>query len=293
MLHIAKRLLLIYTVVIALFTSFQRLLMFPAVRTEPLAVAKHPFTNRLFHSASDVEIVAGNDQRIRGWLLQANKERSEQLVILFHGNGGDRSRRTGWYELLRSANVDILAMDYRGYADSDGNPSEAALTEDATATWKYATLSMGYKPGRIVLLGESLGGGVAVKLAATTCTSGEAPAGLVLVATFSSMLETAQHRFWWLPVRFLLVDRFRSDLEIPHVTCPILQFHGTVDSIIPLSLAQRLHDLTPPVANNGMKKQFVIFNGTDHNNILDRNGVEIRDRLGKWLQQIAGISSGG
>ena len=283
--HFAKRVLLIYLVVIALVAWLQRSLMFPAVRTEPLTVAACSLTTGIFAAASDVEIVAWEMETIRGWYLQSDAKRSDRLVILFHGNGGDRSSRGIWYELLRSINVDVLAMDYRGYADSDGSPSEKALTQDATATWKYATQTLGYQPGQIILLGESLGGGVSVKLASTACQHGEPPGGLLLVSAFSSMLETAQNRFWWLPVRFLLLDRFHSDLEIGHVTCPVLQFHGTVDSIVPLRLGQRLHELTPAQASNGTEKKLVVFDGTDHNNVLDRNGVELRDAVRDWIQQ--------
>ncbi len=283
--HFAKRVLLIYLVVIAVVSWLQRSLMFPAGRTEPLLVAEYPVATGIFSSASDVAIVAGDKQTIRGWMLQSEKKSSDRLVILFHGNGGDRSRRWGWYELLRSINVDVLAMDYRGYADSDGSPSEKTLTQDATATWKYATQTLGYPPGQIIVLGESLGGGVGVKLASTICQQSEVPAGLVLVSTFSSMLDAASNRFWWLPVRFVLLDRFRSDLEIEHVTCPVLQFHGTVDSIIPLRLGQRLHELTPPQASNGIEKKLIIFNGTDHNNVLDRHGGEVRDAVREFIEQ--------
>ncbi|HQZ65889.1 MAG TPA: alpha/beta hydrolase [Planctomycetaceae bacterium] len=285
MVHFAKRVLLIYLVVMAVVAWLQRSLMFPAAKTELLLVAEYPAATGIFAAASDVAIVAGDHQTIRGWMLQSDKKRSDRLVILFHGNGGDRSRRWGWYELLRSINVDVLAMDYRGYADSDGSPSEKTLTQDATATWKYATQTLGYQPGQIILLGESLGGGVGVKLASTICQQGEEPAGLVLVSTFSSMLDTASNRFWWLPVRFLLLDRFRSDLEIGHVTCPVLQFHGTVDSIIPLRLGQRLHELTPSQASNGIEKKLIIFNGTNHNDVLDRHGVELRDAIRKFIEQ--------
>ena len=183
--HFAKRVLLIYLVVIALVAWLQRSLMFPAVRTEPLTVAACSLTTGIFAAASDVEIVAGETETIRGWYLQSDAKRSDRLVILFHGNGGDRSSRGIWYELLRSINVDVLAMDYRGYADSDGSPSEKALTQDATATWKYATQTLGYQPGQIILLGESLGGGVSVKLASTACQHGEPPGGLLLVSAFS------------------------------------------------------------------------------------------------------------
>ena len=281
---IVKRAVLFYLAVIALFTWFQRTMMYPAGRAETLAVAEFPITTGKFAKATDVEIVSGGDEKIRGWLLQAEKNRGDRLVLFFHGNGSHRGRRLSWYELFWSINVDVLAMDYRGYADSEGQPSEKALTEDAVATWKYATQKLGYRPDQIVIAGESLGGGVGVKLASTVCQHGEPPAGLILVSTFSSMLDAARNRFWWLPVRFLLIDRYRSDLEIPHVTCPVLQFHGTADSIVPLRLGQRLQEVTPAKSKSGLTKRFVLFRGTGHNDVMDRNGRELQEEIQQWIQ---------
>ncbi len=281
---IVKRVVLFYLAVIALFTWFQRTMMYPAGRAETLAVAEFPITTGKFAKATDVEIVSGGDEKIRGWLLQAEKNRGDRLVLFFHGNGSHRGRRLSWYELFRSINVDVLAIDYRGYADSEGQPSEKALTEDAAATWKYATQKLGYRPDQIVIAGESLGGGVGVKLASTVCQHGEPPAGLILVSAFSSMLDAARNRFWWLPVRFLLIDRYRSDLEIPHVTCPVLQFHGTADSIVPLRLGQRLQEVTPAKSKSGLAKRLVLFRGTGHNDVMDRNGRELQEEIHQWIQ---------
>ena len=283
--HIAKRVLLYYLLVIGMFTWLQRTLMYPAGRDSQLAVADYPVTTGKFAAASDVEIVSGDQEKIRGWFLQTAKQRADRLVLFFHGNGSHRARRLPWYELCWSIDVDILAMDYRGYGDSEGKPSEKALTEDALATWAYATNTLNYRPDQIIIAGESLGGGVAVKLASTVIKKGEQPAGLLLVATFSSMLDAARNRFWWLPLRYLLLDRYQSDLEIPHVTCPVLQFHGTHDSIVPLPLAQRLHQVTPAESRSGIAKQFFLFRGTGHNDVLDRNGADLQKTINVWINQ--------
>lgn len=281
--HVAKRVLLFYLVILGMFTWLQRTLMYPAGRDDQIAVADYPVTTGKFAKASDVELIPANNERIRGWHLQVGKERAERLFLLFHGNASHRARRLPWYELCSSINLDVLAMDYRGYGDSEGKPSEKALTEDALATWAYATKTLGYRPDQIIIAGESLGGGVSTKLASTLCQKDEQPAGLLLVATFSSMLDAASNRFWWLPVRFVLLDRYRSDLEIPQVTCPVLQFHGTHDSIVPLSLAQRLHQVTPEKSKSGVAKQFFIFRGTGHNDVLDRNGNDLQNTIFTWI----------
>lgn len=282
----ARRLLLYFVVISAVFAWFQRSMMYPAERAERLAVNNYPETSQLFFEAADLELVSGNNEIIRGWFLQANEKRSDQLIVFFHGNGSHRARRTSWYELCRSFNADVLAIDYRGYGDSDGKPSETALTQDAAVTWKHATEALKFHPSQIIIVGESLGGGVSVKLASTICQQGQAPAGLVLLSTFSSMVDAASYHFPLLPVRLLLLDRYRSDLEIQQVTCPVLQFHGTNDSIVPLPLAERLHDATPATANNGIEKQLFIFEGTEHNNLISRNGVELHAAIEKWIRTL-------
>lgn len=284
--YYARRLLLAFMVVLAVFAWFQRSMMYPAERAERLAINNCPETSGLFLAAADLELVSGNDDRIRGWYLQAAEKRSDRLIVFFHGNGGNRARRTSWYELCRSLNADVLAIDYRGYGDSDGKPSEKALTQDAAATWKHATEILKFHPSQIIVVGESLGGGVSVKLASTVCQQGQEPAGLVLVSTFSSMVDAASYHFPLLPVRLLLLDRYRSDREIQHVTCPVLQFHGTNDSVVPLPLAQRLHDATPATASNGIEKQLLIFDGTDHNNLISRNGAELEGVINAWIRRL-------
>lgn len=281
--HFAKRVLFFYLVILSMFTWLQRTLMYPAGRDEQIAVADYPVTTGRFAKASDIKLTPANNEKIGGWHLQVGQQRGERLVILFHGNASHRARRLPWYDLFRSIDVDVLAIDYRGYGDSEGKPSEKTLTEDALATWDYATKTLGYRADQIILAGESLGGGVATKLASTLCQKDERPAGLLLVATFSSMLDAARNRFWWLPVRFLLIDRYRSDLEIPHVTCPILQFHGTHDTIVPLPLAQKLHQVTPLRSQHGVGKQFFIFRGTGHNDVLDRNGNDLLKTIQTWI----------
>ncbi|MEZ6034101.1 MAG: alpha/beta fold hydrolase [Planctomycetaceae bacterium] len=283
----ARRMLMFFVVISAVFAWFQRSMMYPAERAERLGVYNYPETTQLFFQAADLELVSGNNETIRGWSLQAAEQRSDRLIIFFHGNGSHRARRTSWYELCRSFDADVLAIDYRGYGDSDGKPSETALTQDAAATWKHATEVLKFHPSQIIIVGESLGGGVSVKLASTICQQGQAPAGLVLVSTFSSMVDAASYHFPLLPVRLLLLDRYRSDLEIRHVTSPVLQFHGTNDSVVPLPLAQRLHDATPATANNGIEKQLFIFEGAEHNNLISRHGVELQAAIDKWIRTLS------
>lgn len=282
--HFIRKFLIAYLIVIAVFAFIQRRMMYPATQAPQLPATAFPQLEQTFHSASDVEITTSDKVIIRGWHLQAAAMPSDRLILLFHGNGGNRAHRGNWYTIAHSLKADVLAMDYHGYGDSGGSPSEAALIMDAEATWQHAMKVLKYQPSQIVIVGESLGGGVSVQLAATMSQHGTPPAGLVLVSTFSSMLDVAAAHFRWLPVRWLLLDRYRSDKVIAGVTCPILQFHGDQDTLVPLPFARRLHELTPAKSSGGIAKRFLLLRGAGHNDMLDRYGRFISDETATLIR---------
>lgn len=282
--HVVRTLLLIAAGLIAMLAFFQRQLMYPAMRASSLAVELFPQLEETFHRASNVELTTPDNVKIKGWHLQCKADQSDRLILLFHGNGGHRAHRSNWYIIARSLNADVLAIDYHGYGDSGGSPSETALMMDAESAWKHAIEQLKHPASQVFIAGESLGGGVGVQLAARLCRRGTPPGGLILSATFASMLETARHKYWWLPVRFVLLDRYRSDEHIGDVTCPLLQFHGNRDNLIPLSMGQTLHDLAPKAALSGVPKQMIVLDGAGHNNILQLHGRTVRDHMEKFIR---------
>ena len=278
--------LICYLVLCVVAAMFQRQLLYPATRAESLPLASFPELKRSFEKLADVAFPSHDEAIIRGWHLQVQSTPSEQLILLLHGNGGHRAFRTRWYELASSLKTDVLTIDYHGYGDSEGTPSEPALISDAKATWEYAVTKLGYAPSKIVILGESLGGGVGVQLAAIQCRRNQAPAGLILSATFSSIVETASRKFRWLPVNLMLQDRYHSDRHIPEVSCPVLQFHGADDNLVPLSLGQRLHELTPAVSRSGIRRSLIVFPQTEHNNVLRLNADAMRTQIAEFLRRL-------
>lgn len=265
--------------VLGLFAFFQRSIMYPASRAERLPVAAFPQLRQLFHTTTDIELQTPDQLRIRGWHLQCNAQPAPRLWLLFHGNGGHRAGRTRWYQLAAQLKCDVLAIDYHGYGDSQGRPTQTLLQLDARTAWNHATRQLRLRPEQIIIVGESLGGAVAVQLAAETSRSREVPGALVLACTFDSMLNTARHHFPLLPVRWLLLDRWESDRSIADVACRILQFHGDRDDVVPLPLAQRLHQQAPDKSRSGEAKQFVLFPGAGHNDLLSREASSIARQL--------------
>ena len=277
-----RRILIFGVIVVALTVWLQRKLMYPATQVPSLAAKDFPQLQQYFTSVSDVTLKTADDVVIRGWMMQSKAQRADCVFLLFHGNGGHRGHRGVWYDIIWSLGADVLAIDYHGYGDSGGQPSENALKNDARAAWDHV-IGLGYHPDQIIVAGESLGGGVAVQLAAEKCKAGQAPNSLILVATFDSMLNAACYHFPWLPVRWVLLDRYHSDKVIDQVTCPVLQCHGDQDEIVPLPLAQRLQEATPPMSSSGRAKFFRIFAGAGHNNLLKEFARDIRNDIADLL----------
>jgi uncharacterized protein len=131
----------------------------------------------------------------------------------------------------------LLAIEYRGYASSTGSPSEHGLKLDGEAAYA-AAIASGIAPERIVALGESLGSGVAVALAARRKIG-----ALVLDSPYSSIADVAAATYWFVPVRALLRDPFHNDLLIGSVTAPTLIVRGTKDLVVPIRFGEKLFGL--------------------------------------------------
>ena len=203
---------------------------------------------------------------LRGWHLLPDgqsatdrKQCDEQLalgrpvVLYFSGNAGNRAWRIQEFEVFtRAWSATYSCSTTAATARTRVRPAKSRLAADATAAWRYATQTRGIEPRRLILCGESLGGGVAVRLAAEQCAAGTPPGGLVLRATFSSLPDAAAYHYPWLPVRWLLVDRYASVERMPQVTCPILHLHGRRDSIIPIELGRKLFGAAPPQSAGGI-----------------------------------------
>ena len=221
-------LLFVYVGLAAMLYFTQRSMMyFPeTIHTSP-AEAGLP-------EAEEISLTAADGVRIVGWHVAP---RDGQPVILYlHGNGGALRYRVERFHRLIKESVGLVAIEYRGYGGSEGSPSEAGLFADAEAAYAFAASR--YRPDQLVLWGESLGTGVAVYLAA------EKPVGrVILEAPFTSTAAVAAQRYWFMPVRLLMKDQFRSDERIANVSAPVLILHGLNDRTVPYAMGEQMFDL--------------------------------------------------
>lgn len=271
----------------------QRRLIYHPTHTDALVIGPGSIGNARSES---VRVTTADGLQLSGWLVrsaapggppQSGAAKAKPMVLFFHGNGGDRSYRFDTLGLFAGAGADVLIFDYRGYAENAGKPTEEGLACDARASWQYATGELGLKPGQIFLYGESLGGGVAMRLAAEMCAAGNAPAGVIASSSFSSLEDVAAWHFPWLPARWLLHDRYPSARRAAQVTCPILLLHGQRDTIVPYEIGRRLYDACPPASSSGIPKRMVDLPSADHNDVLALEAPRFRSAVREFLAQLA------
>ena len=156
--------------------------------------------------------------------------------------------------------VGFLAINYRGYGQSTGTPSEQGLFTDGLAAVRL--VARAWDRGEdIVIHGHSLGSGVAVYVAT------QRPArALILESPFTAASDVAGEFYWFIPVSWLMSDRFLSRERIKDVHVPVLIAHGDRDSLVPYAEGVALFRLA------NAPKIFVHMHGSDHST-LPRDGV--------------------
>jgi acyl-CoA synthetase (AMP-forming)/AMP-acid ligase II/fermentation-respiration switch protein FrsA (DUF1100 family) len=169
--------------------------------------------------------------------LESDNQRP--VVLFFHGNAGELTRRASvarcWQ---RALDADVLLFDYRGYGKSEGAPSEDGLKLDSRAAYQWLVEDRGVNPRRIILVGRSLGGAVALELGLAV-----EHRALVLESTFTSLPDVAALRLPIFPVRVLMRNRFPSVERIREYHGPLFLSHGELDRVIPIEHSNRLYQL--------------------------------------------------
>ena len=278
-----------------MLAALQRSLIYHPMRAARIDPEDVDFPRGQVHS---VQIAAHDGIELHGWLILADACRASDaeaadrelragrpLVIYFSGNAGNRIYRGHEVAVLTGQGINVLLVDYRGYGDNAGSPTEELLSQDARTVWDYAT-RRGVPPEQVLLYGESLGGAVAVRLAAELCAQGTPPRGVILRSTFTSLADVAAYHFWWLPVRWALVEHYPSRDRVPHVTCPLLQIHGSEDTIVPIRFARELFAAAPPAAAGGVAKEFCTIEGVDHNDVVLSAADQVSAAIGRFLSRI-------
>lgn len=184
----------------------------------------------------DVSLTCQDGICLHAWWLPC--EGSSTALLYLHGNGGNLSiRGESLLNLREKLNTSVLILDYPGYGKSLGRPSEQGCYRAADAGYDWLVQKQNFDPNRIILYGASLGGGVAVDLA-----SRKPHQALVLVKTFTSLPDVGQKWFPYVPVRWMMRNRYDNLAKIGLCKSPLFMAHGQADEIVPYALGKELFE---------------------------------------------------
>jgi len=186
----------------------------------------------------DVFFKTSDNKLLNGWYIPSGKEK---FTLLFcHGNAGNISHRLEKILLLHDLDLNIFIFDYRGYGKSEGKPSETGLYRDTEAAYGYLLKERGIPEDKIILYGESIGGGVVIDLAQRARVK-----ALITEGAFTSLKDMARVAFPLVPP-VMIGRQYDSLHKIRTISCPKLIIHSTDDEIVPFSMGERLFDAASP-----------------------------------------------
>jgi len=219
----------------------------------------------------DVQFFSGDGTRLHGWF--ADHPDPVGVALVCHGNAGNIASRGSSLQILNDRHrLAVMIFDYRGYGNSEGTPTESGVLSDARAARAWLAKRKQIPESEIILMGRSLGGGVAVDLAAK-----DGAKGLVLASTFTSMPAVAKNLLPAVPANLLMRQRFNSIDKLPNYQGPLLQSHGDADKLIPIEQGKQLF------ASARGPKRFVVIPNAGHN---DPQSEEYRQALDQFLAEI-------
>jgi len=251
--------LVVYVGLIVALASLQDLFIFHPVR----AIQMTPESLRLPYE--EVRLITGDGETIAGWFIPA--EQAAAVILFLHGNAGNISHRLEKIAELRHAGFAVLIVDYRGYGESSGTPSEAGLHLDALAAWDHLTKGRGVPSHRIVLYGESLGSVPALALALRLEGGSEGPGAIVLEGGFTSAVEMGRRVFPFLPIQWIVRAEMDNLSAVRKVRAPMLFLHAGNDEVVPMEMGRRLYE-----ASAARLKEFHEVPGTWHNTLWTERG---------------------
>jgi uncharacterized protein len=255
----------IYLATTATVYISQRKLMFHPnpLHVAPQAIGLADVTEMQFATADGEQLIA--------WYAPARQ--GQPTLFYLHGSAGALMQRADRIKLYRGSGYGVFMLAYRGFSGSTGAPSEDGIVADALMAYDQLK-QLGIRDEDVVVYGESLGTGVAVQVAAS-----RHPGGLVLESPFTSAVDVGSYLYPYLPVHWLLKDRFESVRYIDKVTAPLLLLHGEDDVIVPVRFGRKLFEAAP------LPKVAYFFGGATHYTLYEHGAFErIRSFLSSVLR---------
>ena len=199
----------------------------------------HPSENnyskdKILVNIEKVKISTSDNIQLLGWYHEKNLKDYKTLIFL-HGNAGSLENRIHKLNHFRDMNINFLIIAWRGFSGNSGKPSEQGLYEDGKSAIDWL-IKKGVSEKNLILYGESLGTGVATHLA-----QNKNFAGIILETPCTSMIDAAKKFYPYIPVKFLLKDKFENYKKIKKINIPVLVMHGEADQIVPFEMGKKIY----------------------------------------------------
>lgn len=267
-LGLVRRLAVYYLLIVLAMTFIERWLVYPAPSAEDGDWAPPHLEYEDAHFAS------ADGTPLHGWYFE--HEGARRSVLYLHGNGVHVADIGDLMPVVsRHLEANVLVFDYRGYGKSGGKPIEQGVIEDGLAASAWLAERTGAPAGRQVLIGRSIGAGVAVAMAER-----QGAGCVVAQCAFARLTDPAAKMYPWLPVRLLMRNRYPSVERIKNYDGPFFGCHGTDDTLVPFEQGEQLFHAAPTE-----QKEFLAYEGMGHNQPLPR---EYWQRLAGFLDEVGG-----
>jgi uncharacterized protein len=268
----------VWVAVVALAWGFQRQLIYLPDRAVPSGTPA---------DVEEVRLTTSDELQLTAWFVRADRDPAS-VVLVTPGNAGNRALRLPLARGLAARGHDVLLLEYRGYGGNPGQPHERGLVRDAVAAWEHLVGRPDVDADRLVLLGESIGTGVAAAVAAQLTGSGDpvapgedvpaaAPAAVVLRSPFPTLADVAAGHYPFLPVRLLLRERFPVTEHLRQTEAPILVVAGGADTIVPTARSQEVAAAADA--------HYVELAGVDHNDAALLDGTAYLDAVDGFVRE--------
>lgn len=261
--HLLKSISIFLIIIIAstliLYLNQRRLMYYPI---------KQPVNPQGFAAADAriVKLTTKDNVKLTAWYFAAANNNA--TIVFFHGNAGHLGYRMGTVNALRKHGFGVFLLSYRGYGDSEGAPSEQGLYADGRAAMDWL-IKQGVTPGCSVLFGESLGTGVATKMATEYKV-----AAVVLQSPYTSMDNLGKVHY---PALLLKPwDKYASIDRIDKINAPLYIYHGMQDRIVPIEQGEQLYRKAK------QPKQMFIIKNRGHNDLVS---YDVITQITKFINQ--------
>lgn len=263
-LYIISLLLFFYLCIMGYMYLYQRdLLYHPHPEKTPLSYYNIP-------NASETTLTTEDGIKLQAWFRPADDH--SKMVLFLHGNAGNLDDRAEHLQVLTKMGYGFIIPAWRGFGKSQGTPSMDGLYEDARAAIDFIK-DRGYKLSNTIIIGESLGTGIATQMATEYKFK-----GLLLITPYTSIADRASELYPFLFAQYLTKDNFSVIDKINRIDAPLLIIHGTNDNVVPYLHAQKIFES----ANE--PKKFILYPKVNH---VNYNKEEVFLEMDRYFNAIA------